>query len=351
MATETVSPFLFVIVFALSSGLTGVLTPVAIRLGRRHGLVDLPGGRRRHVGPVVRIGGLVLFPAFVLATLASLVMHVPRTDPLEITRLTGVLLGMGIVWAMGLLDDRFRLSFWGQLTGLVVATLVAVLFKVFVEMFNNPFIDSQVVVDWYVMLPITLVWVVGMTGTINMLDGLDGLATGVTGISAVVLFAHMLRLGQQSVALLPLALVGCCVGFLPYNYSPARIFLGGGAFVLGFGLAVLSIVAGAKVASALLVLWLPIVDVIWQVYSRWRRGQPVGLGDRGHLHYRLRDLGWPQGRIVLMYYGITACLGAIALLSSSRLLKFAILVLAGLIIITVLVFLTRGRSNQIETGH
>ena len=351
MVTKAVSPSLFVAVLVLSSGLVALLTPVAIRLGRRHDLVDLPGGRRKHAGPVVRIGGLALFPAFVVATLVSLIMDVPRTDPLEVTRLTGVLLGMGLVWVTGLLDDQFRLSFWGQLAGLVVATLVAALFKVFVEVFNNPFADSQIVVDWYLMLPLTLVWVVGMTGTINMLDGLDGLATGVTGISAIVLFAHMLRLGQYSVALLPLALFGCCMGFLPYNYSPARVFLGGGAFVLGYGLAVLSIVAGAKVASALLVLWLPIVDVVWQVYSRWRRGQPVGLGDRGHLHYRLQDMGWPQGRIVLMYYAITACLGAIALLISSRLLKFAILVAAGLIIVAILALLTRSRNNRIETGR
>ena len=154
----------------------------------------------------------------------------------------------------------------------------------------------------------------GMTGTVNMLDGLDGLATGVTAIAALVLFVHMLRLGQYSVSLLPLALLGCCLGFLPLQLLPRRAsFLGGGAYVLGFALATLSIVAGAKVASALLVLWVPIVDVVWQVYSRWRRGQPMALGDRGHLHFRLQDLGWPRRRIVLLYYAITALLGAVAL--------------------------------------
>ena len=342
------SPIIFVIVFALSAGCVLLLTPLAIRLGERWDLVDMPGGRRKHKGRVVRIGGLGLYPAFTIATLAT--FGIPRSDPLEMTRIIGVLVGMGIAWLVGLLDDRFKLPFWVQIIGILAAALVAVAFKVFIELFNNPLTNLQVKVDWYLMLPITLIWISGMTGTMNMLDGLDGLATGVTALAALTLFLHMVRLGQYSVALLPLALLGCCVGFLPYNFHPARIFLGGGAYVLGYALSTLSIVAGAKVATALLLLWVPILDVAWQFYARWRRGQPLGLGDRGHLHFRLQDMGWPQSRVVLLYYGITTLLGALALFISSRLLKFALLSILGLVVVALLATLTQKMGATTPSG-
>lgn len=343
------SAFIYVLVFVLSTGLTLLLTPLAIRLGRRWNLVATPGGRRKHEGRIVRIGGLGLYPAFLAATLATL--GLPRNDPLELTRLTGVLLGMGIVWVLGLLDDRFNLSNWAQMAGLVVAALGAIAFKVFIEVFNNPFTDSQAKVEWYLMVPITVAWLAGMANTVNMLDGLDGLAAGVTGLGALVLLVHMLRLGQFSVSLLPLALLGCCLGFLPYNWSPARIFLGGGAHLLGYALGALSIVAGAKVATALLVVWVPMVDVAWQIYARWRRGQAISLGDRGHLHFRLRDLGWSQNVIVLLYCAITAALGAVALLVSSRLLKFVVLMAVGVAIVGAMAILTRITGERTEQGR
>jgi UDP-GlcNAc:undecaprenyl-phosphate GlcNAc-1-phosphate transferase len=344
------SPLLFALVLGVGFGGVALLTPLAIGLGKRWGIVDRPGGRRTHIGEIPRIGGLGIYPAFALAALVPVWLGVERSDPLELTRLAGVLAGMGIVWIVGLLDDRFKLSPLAQLAGLAAAALVAIGCKVFIEVFNNPFTDRQIWIDWYLMLPISLAWLVGMTDTVNMADGLDGLATGVTAIAAGVLFIHMLRLGQYSVSLLPLALIGCCLGFLVFNFYPARIFLGGGAYVLGYALGALAIVAGAKVASVLLVLWLPIVDIVWQVYSRWRRGQPISLGDRGHLHLRLQDLGWPVGRIVLLYYGITALLGAVALLSPLRILKLAILVGAGLAILILLAIVARAGSDDVATG-
>lgn len=339
----------YVIVFAVSFGLSCALTPLSIRLGKRLGLVAVPGGRRTHEGKVVRIGGLGLYPAFLVATLCTL--GVARQDPLELTRLIGVLLAMGIVWLVGLIDDRYSLSAMAQLGGLVLASAVAILFAVIVERFNSPFSAQQIVVDWYIMVPITLAWLVGMSGTMNVVDGLDGLATGITAISALVLFLHMLRLGQYSVSLLPLALVGCCLGFLPYNYAPARVFLGGGAHMLGFALGTLSIIAGAKVASALLVLWVPIMDVAWQVYARSRRGQSVGLGDRGHLHFRLQDLGWDTRRIVWLYWGVTLALGAVALLVSSRLLKLAVLLGGAVGVAVALATLTHISGDETPSGR
>lgn len=339
----------FIIVFLLAIGLTAGLTPLVIMLGQRWNLVADPGGRRVHQGRVTRIGGLAIFPPFVIACLVTL--GLPRQDSLEITRLIGMLVGLTIVWVMGMLDDRYRLPAWSQGLALVLAATAAILSKVFIELFNNPILNAPVKVDWYLMVPITLFWLIGMPTTLNLLDGLDGLATGVTAISALVLFIHMLRLGQYSVALLPLALLGCCLGFLPFNFFPARIYLGGGAYVLGFALGALSIISGAKVATVLLVVWLPIIDMVWQIISRWRRHQPVSLGDRGHLHLRLQDIGWPQGRIVLLYYSFTAVLGATALLISSRLLKLVILVALAIVIFVSLAILARTTGDKTPTGH
>ncbi len=230
----------------------------------RWGLVAIPGGRRKHKGIIPVTGALAIFPAFLCAALLPVALGVQRVDSLELTRLIGILVGLGVVWLTGVLDDRFHFHFLPQFVGLLLAALIAILFKVFIELFNNPFTDAQIQVEWYVMAPLTMVWIVGITGTVNVLDGLDGLATGVTAIAAAILFVHMLRLQQYSVSLLPLALLGCCLGFLVFNSSPARIFLGGGAYLLGYALATISIVSGAKVATALLVLWPAILDVLWQ---------------------------------------------------------------------------------------
>ena len=343
--------WVYALVLIVATGVTMLLTPVAISLGKRWGMVAVPGGRRKHKGRIPVTGGLAIFPAFVCAALLPVLLGVHRIDALELTRLTGILLGMAIVWIMGILDDRYRFRFVPQFLGLMAAALISILFKVFIERFNNPFTNAQIQVQWYLMVPITLVWIIGMTGTVNVLDGLDGLATGVTAIAALILFVHMLRLEQYSVSLLPLALFGCCLGFLVFNSSPARIFLGGGAYLLGYGLATISIVSGAKVASALLVLWPAILDVLWQGYMRWRRGQSLGLGDRGHLHFRLVDMGWPQKRIVVLYYAITALLGTVALLSPTRILKLVVLGIAGVLLLLLFIMLTRDHDFSDEAGR
>ncbi len=340
----------FLAVFGIALSLTLMFTPLSIRLGKKLDIVDHPGGRRKHHGDVVRIGGLAIWPAFTLTALLPVALGLPRQDPLELTRLIGVVAGMGIIWAMGLLDDRYKLRPGLQFVGMLLASAVAILFKVFIELFNSPFTGAQVKVDWYLMVPITLAWLMTMTETVNMLDGVDGLATGVTALASLVLFIHMLRLGQFSVALLPLALFGVCLGFLVFNFYPARVFLGGGAYVLGFALGALSIVAGAKVATALLVLWVPMVDVLWQVYSRWKRGQPISLGDRGHLQFRLQDMGWSAPRIAFCYYAVTAVLGAVALFSPSRTLKLAVLASLFLVVLLGLYWLTRKTGDRTPTG-
>jgi UDP-GlcNAc:undecaprenyl-phosphate GlcNAc-1-phosphate transferase len=194
-----------------------------------------------------------------------------------------------------------------------------------------------------------VIWLVGMTNTVNWLDGLDGLAAGVTAIAAVVLFinaAYRLNPPQESVALLPLALLGATLGFLPYNFFPARLFIGGSAHWLGFTLGALSIIGGAKMAAVLLVMGGPILDVAWQIISRIRRGRNPTVGDRGHLHFRLQDMGISQRKIVLAYYGFCAFFGVLTLAISSRMFKLIAMGVMVAIVVGVLVWLTRAMETE-----
>ena len=178
---------------------------------------------------------------------------------------------------------------------------------------------------------LTVFWFMGMINTVNWLDGLDGLAAGVSAIVAAFLAIHMIREGQLSVALLPLALLGATLGFLPYNFNPAKIFMGSsGSYFLGWALAALGIMGGAKVATVLLAMGLPIMDVAWLIYHRWKRGdKPESIG-RDHLHHRLLDIGFTQRQIVLAYYAWCIIFGTAALVLENRLYKLiAMIVLFG----------------------
>jgi UDP-GlcNAc:undecaprenyl-phosphate GlcNAc-1-phosphate transferase len=190
----------------------------------------------------------------------------------------------------------------------------------------------------------TLFWIMGMMNTVNWLDGLDGLAGGVAVIASVLLFAHSYRLGQYSVALLPLSLAGCALGFLPFNFHPARVFMGtSGALFLGFALGTMAIIGGAKMATALLVMGIPILDVGWQIINRLRLGRSPFLADRGHLHHRLLDLGLSQRRVVLLFYSLCAAFGALALILSSGFQKLLALLIMGAFALVGLVALARRR--------
>lgn len=321
----------FVLVFGVGLAVALLGTPPAGKWGRRRGLVDEPGPRRRHRGTIPRTGGVALFAAFMAAALLAQWLPVPRQDPKELTRFLGIAVGATFLFVVGVVDDRVELRPGPQYLAQAVAGLIAILGLVFIERVMNPFTDQIYIFPYPFTVAFTLVWIVGMINTINFLDGLDGLAGGVGAIVSALLAIHMLREGQYSVALLPLALLGAALGFLPFNFYPARVFMGSsGSLVLGYAIATLGIAAGAKLALVLLVLSIPIVDVAWLIFSRLRAGQSFGQADRRHLHYRLLDLGLSQRQVVLLYYAYCIALGVAALLISSRLLKLLVLVVLGL---------------------
>lgn len=319
---------IFFLVFASAFFAALVLTPPITRLAYHTGAVDRPAARRIHDRLVPRLGGVTLFFAFWLAV--GFTRDFPRTDPNEIVRLAGLLIGSIILFAIGVYDDHRELKPLPQLMTQVLAASIAVAAGVMIGEIPNPFGGTLLFETWFAVL-FTLFWLVGMINTINWLDGVDGLASGVAVIAGAVMFVHTFRLHQYSLALLALALIGAVLGFLIYNFYPARIFMGSaGASVLGFTLGVLSIMGGAKVATVLLVLGIPILDVAWQIYNRLRHGRSPFAADRGHLHHRLLDLGLSQRVIVLLYYGLTALLGALALVLPSGVYKLIALVIIGI---------------------
>jgi len=337
----------YLLVLGISVVLALLLTPLAGRLGHRLGIVDRPGGRRAHKGQVSRLGGVALFVAFsaAIGVAAWRGILTAGYNGDDFTRLNGLLIGGLGAFLFGLLDDRFELSPGVQLACQFVLSLVAVSTLIILERFTLPFFGYVELhaYSWgrWLSVLLTIFWMMGMMNTVNWLDGLDGLAGGVGAILCLVLAIHMHRVGQPSVALLPLALLGVLVGFLPHNFA-ARIFLGSaGAFFLGYALGGLGLIAGGRVATVLLVMGLPIVDVAWQIFDRLRHRHAPGQADRGHLHFRLLDLGLSPRTIVLLYWGFCALFGVLALVVSSRLYKLLALAGIGIVVVVVLVWLSR----------
>lgn len=330
----------YALVLLIAFILAVLLTPASMALARRWGLVDQPGGRRQHQGIIPRIGGLALYGGFMGALLLSQALPAgwlpPSTDPNEARRWLGLVLGTTFMAGFGLLDDRFEFGSGPQYLAQAAAGAISIFFIIFIERVNNPLGPGQIVFADPLVWLLTILWFVGAINTVNWLDGVDGLATTVAAIVAVVLSIHMLRTGQGSVAPLALALLGCTAGFLLFNWPPARVFMGSvGAYFLGYTLAALGLIAGARVATVLLVIGLPALDVAWLVWWRWRHGKPVGQGDRNHLHFRLLDKGFSPRQIVLGY-GLFCSLFGLASLTSSTLIKIgallALLVVGSLII-------------------
>ena len=344
---------IYLIVFLTAFILALTTTPLSARLGRAWGLTARPGGRRLHQGEISRLGGLALFSGFMGASLLVFGLNAvygwPEIGPEDRKLLTGVLLGSVVIFGVGLWDDWRELPAWPQFAAQFIVALIAIGFDIIIERVTLPIFGFQIFPGW-ITYPLTVFWIMGMMNTVNWLDGLDGLAAGVAAIAALLFAIHAYSLGQTTVALFPLALAAACLGFLPFNFYPARVFMGGGSLFLGFALAALSILAPAKVATALLVLGIPIVDVAWVTLTRWQqRGNPT-LAGRDHLHYRLLEVGLSQRQIVTLYYLFCAVFGLLALLIEVRLFKLIALGLMAGLTTGALWWLAKQNSNGQKTN-
>lgn len=331
--------------------------PIARRVSQRLGIVAVPGGRRKHEGLIPTLGGIPIFVGY-LAGILLIYWQLPPQD--NFLPLRGVVIGTIIVFAGGLLDDRYDLAPRWQFLLQFIAAIIANYHIAFLERISNPFGGSaelylleitptEIIFATPVAWAITIFWIMGMMNAINWLDGLDGLATGVGAIACTVFALHgFLKLGQTTIAAFPLALAGALLGFLFFNFAPARIFLGSaGVYILSYNIATLSFLAPAKFATLLFVLALPLLDGLWRIIDRIRQGRHPFSGDRGHLHFMLADSGWLTQHIVLAYYAIAIVFGAVALFAPSGLIKFGVLAVLGTVILCFLVWYS-GRKTSIS---
>ena len=287
-----------------------ITTPVVRSLAVRMGAVDVPkDGRRMHDHPIPRMGGLAIFFGFILSVLIFQTLT---------PSLRGMLLGSVIIVVLGILDDIYALPALPKFLVQIVAALVAVLEGNRIEFLSNPNIFSKEPfweLGW-LSIPISVLWIVAITNSVNLIDGLDGLACGVSTISSMTLLVIALIVSEPDVAILMAALAGACIGFLPYNLNPAKIFMGDtGSTFLGFILATVSIqglfkfYAIISFAFPFLMLGLPIFDTCFAILRRVAKGQSPMSPDRGHIHHRLIDMGFSQKQAVAVLYIISAILG------------------------------------------
>ena len=343
--------YAFIIVFntALASAL--LIVPLARHFSMRFGVTSVPGGRRQERVAMPKLGGMVIFVGFTVAVVLAQFVPIERSDPYEIFRLVGLVLGSAVIFALGLADDFYGLNWFQIFLGQIVTSAIAIIFQIFIAFFNNPFTGAQTA-EWspIVTVALTMFWLVLMMNTVNLLDGSDGLAGGIALIAALVLFLNSaVRLSppQTSISLLPLALAGALLGFLIHNFYPARLYMGGSAWFLGYVLGTLSIIGGAKMATILLVMGLPLMDLGWQIVNRVRHGNNPFRGDRGHLHFRLLDNGiFSPRQMALVYYSICAFFGFLTLVTTSQMFKF--IAFAFMLICIAIGFVAVGRISALQ---
>lgn len=293
-----------------------LLVGLAVRHGSKLGMLDVPRPNEVQVRAVPRNGGYGMLIAVWLAT-ALAVLGRPgelRAAPGDDWKLLGVVLGSVLIVPLAILDDRRRLGSLAQLIGQIAIAAVPVAFGLRIDSIASPLGPAIELPEWLGGL-LALIWIVGMINAINLIDVMDGLAGGIGAMSAGVLFLRSLWFGQSTIAVLPLALGGAILGFLPHNFHPARIFMGtSGSVLIGFWLATMSVIGGAKVGTAFVVLGVPILDTAWVIGRRLAAGRsPFQGGDGEHLPQRIHALGLSQLQTVLLLYLICGVFGLLTL--------------------------------------
>lgn len=319
-----------------------VATPLVRKLAFKIGAVDIPKDNRRvHKEPMPLIGGLAIFIAVIIVTLIFL--------PLE-KEIISIILGGTVIVISGMIDDIRELRPRNKMIFQIIAGIILIFGGVTVESMTNPFSkDSSLIFLNWLSIPITLFWIVGITNTVNFIDGLDGLSAGVSMISSLTLMIVASKFGYTSIIILSSAVAGACLGFLPFNFNPAKIFMGDtGALFLGFMLAAITIegvmksVAAIAIVAPILILSVPIFDTTFAIFRRLLNGQSISAADKGHLHHRLLNRGYSQKKAVVILYGLSAAFGVVAILVSQANSRQAVYLSLGLLVLSVLVAIKLG---------
>ena len=326
--------FAFVIAFIF----TFATTPLVRRFAYKIGAVDIPRDKRRvHKRPTPRIGGLAIIFGFLVAIISF--------NDSWTKELVSILIGVGILGVLGIIDDCKELDAKLKFVVQIIAALVVVIFgDIRISVMSNPNVFSEnpyIIFPQWLSITVTVLWIVFMTNAVNFIDGLDGLAAGVSAIMSMSLVFIAITYHEYEIALLGIALMGACFGFLPFNFNPAKIFMGDtGSMFLGYMLSVLSVqgmfksYAVISFAVPIIMLGLPLFDALFAMLRRLLTGKNPMSADRGHLHHRLYDMGFSQKQTVFILYAISGVLGITSiLLAEQRFLR------AMLLLISVLIFL------------
>lgn len=338
------------IAFLLAFITTFVLTPYTIKIAKKIGAVDIPkDSRRMHNKPIPKFGGPAIIIGFLLSTVyliitSSIEGNINIFGPENyVAKLIGLLLGIMVLSFVCFFDDIKGIHPLVKLSGQLCAAAIVITCGIRIDNFNIPFFEGNIILSNAFSIILTMGWIVGITNAINLIDGLDGLSTGIAIISSVSLLIIFALNGSPFIAIIIItALVGALSGFLPFNFNPAKTFIGDiGSNFVGFILAIVSILGIAKTATAfvvvlpMIVLGLPIFDTVSAIVRRLIKGKSlkaVFQADKGHLHHKLIEKGFTQKEAVLTLYGISVACGmfAVILFESDiwKAISFALMVIA-----------------------
>lgn len=324
-------------------------TPVVRSFAKQVGAIDIPDNKRHiHKQPIPRMGGLAIFIGFLLSVLLF-----ANITP----QVRGILLGAILIVVVGAIDDVMNLNAWLKFCVQIVAAVIAVLSGVIINVVSNPLLitGEQAITVGILAVPVTILWIVGVTNSVNLIDGLDGLACGVSAIASLsmLVVSMLVSNANANVAVILAALCGGCLGFIPYNLNPAKIFMGDtGALLLGYILATASVIGMFKFYAIVtfilpvLALAVPLSDTIFAFTRRILHGQSPFHADRGHFHHKLLDMGLSQKQAVAVLYAISAILGLTAvLLTSSGIVRIVVAVIAFAIAVLIWLFVFRNNKS------
>ena len=342
--------------FGMAGILTFLLTPHVKDFAHKVGAIDVPrDGRRMHTRPIPRLGGLAIFMGFLASALIF-----GKWD----MAMLSVMLGAMIIVVLGIFDDIVSLGAKFKFVIQIIAAAIPVCIGgLKIEFFTsfNPFSDNQYFSLGIFAVPITIIWIVGITNAVNLIDGLDGLAAGVSSIAAITMLAVGLLTNEIMVAIVMAALAGSCIGFLPYNFNPAKIFMGDtGALFLGFMLATMSIqgffkfYAVISFAVPFLILGLPIFDTASAITRRLLQHRSPMSPDRGHVHHKLVDMGFNVKQSVAIPYAISGTLGLAAVVLTTSGEAKAMFLVAAVIVVMVLaswILFKIPRNHHVRKEH
>ncbi len=333
---ENVSIFTYVAAAVAAALISFLATPPVRRLAERIGAMDVPkDDRRMHNVPIPRMGGLAIFLGFLISILIFADIN---------AQIRGMLIGAVIIVALGIIDDIVSIGAWPKLAVQIVASVVPVLHGTTIQVLSNPFSSGEYFSLGAFAIPATILWIVVITNSVNLIDGLDGLAVGVSAISSITLVVVALLVAEANVALIMIALAGACLGFMPFNLYPAKIFMGDtGATFLGFILGCMSVQGLFKFYAVIsfvipfLIIGLPIFDTAFSFFRRLLTGKNPMKADRGHVHHKLIDMGLNQKQSVFILYLVTCILGLLAVLLTTTGPIRWLLALVALILVLIVV--------------